>query len=137
MINKKSQVSIEYIIIMGFVTIVIIGLLGIAFVYSGSIKDRLKMTQINNFGNKIISTAESVFYYGEPSKATISVYLPENVEQIEISENTLFITYQGSSGIDKIAFSSEVPIEGTLNSISGVKKIEIIAEESRATISQV
>ncbi len=124
----------EYIIIVSFITFILITTLGIAVFYSGTIKDKIKITQINNLANKIVSTAESVYYYGTPSKATVSVYLPDGVDEIEISENTLFITSRTSTGTQKSGFSSKVPIQGTINSVSGVKKIEITAQENYALI---
>jgi uncharacterized protein (UPF0333 family) len=133
--SKHSQISLEYIIILGFVMIVLMGILGIALFYSGSIKDRIKITQVNNFANKIISTAEGVYYYGEPSKATISVYLPEGIKEISISQNNLFITTQVSSGVEKSSFTSKVPIEGNITASSGIKKVVIRAEENKTSIN--
>ncbi len=133
--KRKAQVSFEYIVIMGFVTFVIIGILGVSLIYSNSIKDRIKIIQINNFGNKIVSSAESVFYSGEPSKITIKAYLPENVISIEILENTLFISFHLNSGLTKIGFSSEVQMVGSLTSSSGLKNIKIEAEDENVVIS--
>ncbi len=138
MVDNKSQVSFEYLIIMGFIMFIIIGTLGIALFYSGSIKDQVKMTQLTNCGNKIVSTAESVFYAGQPSKATITCYLPENIKIITILEEGLYFEIGTSSGITKTIFSSNVPLgEGTnpLGSGGGLKKIELTAEESRVVIS--
>lgn len=135
--KKKGQISIEYIILVGFITFIIIGTLGIAFFYSGSIKDRIKAIQINNFANKIISTAESVYYYGEPSKATISLYLPEGVKEIEFYERNLLVTIQTSSGLEKIAFSSKVALEGTISIFFGIKNIELSAQGDKIIIRQV
>ncbi len=140
--QKKAQISFEYLIIMGFLTFVIIGVLGIAFFYGNSIKDRIKITQMNNFANKIISTSESVFYAGHPSKATITAYLPENVNEIIIDtdasgESYLFISIQISSGTTKTAFSSNVPISGDLTASQGLKKIEIKAGVDEVTINQI
>jgi hypothetical protein len=132
--SKRSQISFEYVIILGFVMIVIIGILGVALFYSGSIKDRIKVIQVNNFANKIISTAESVYYYGEPSKATISAYLPDGIKDITIMENSLFISTQLSSNLEKNSFSSQVPIEGNITVSSGIKKIIIKAEENKTRI---
>lgn len=133
---KKAQVSFEYLIIMGFVTFVIIGVLGVSFLYSAGIKDRLKVIQIENFGNKITTSAETVFHSGEPSKITISTYLPENVEKVEIIENNVVITFELSSGKSKVAFSSKVPIQGTISSYSGIKNLKIEAFADRAQISE-
>jgi len=135
--NKKSQISMEYIVILGFVMIVIIGILGMALFYSGSIKDRIKVIQVNNFANKIISTAESVYYYGEPSKATISVYLPEGVKNVTIMENSLIISTQVSSGLEKSSFSSNVPIDGNIAATSGIKKIVVMADGNKTIINSI
>ena len=138
MIKKRfAQVSMEYLIIMGFVTMIIIVILGIALTYSGSIQDNIKVTQVNNFANKIIASAESVFYYGEPSKSSISVYLPEGVKEIQIIENTIFISLTTSSGLNKIGFSSEVPINGSLTISPGIKRIEISADDEQININMV
>lgn len=136
MISKKSQISIEYIIVIGFVTFILITVLGLALVYSGTIKDRIKIIQVNNFANKILSSAETVYYYGEPSKATISVYLPDGVINLTMIGNTLYIETQTSSGIERNGFLSKVPISGSLTTSPGIKKIEFIAEETLVSINK-
>jgi len=133
---KKAQVGMEYLLIVGFVTFSIILILGIALFYSSTSREGVRAAQIGNFANKIIETAESVYYSGKPSKATVSVYLPVGVDSIEISGNDLFITFQTSSGINKRGFSSNVPLSGALNSNSGLKRIEIIAQDNFVFIQQ-
>jgi hypothetical protein len=134
--SKRSQISMEYIVILGFVMFALVGVLGLAFFYSGTIKDSIRLNQVSNFANKITSTSESVFYYGNPSKATISVYLPDGVENIEISGNDLIISTQTSSGLEKRAFSSNVPLElGSISLSFGIKKLEIKAEADKVTIN--
>ena len=135
MINKKSQIGIEYMLIMAFVTFVLIGIISVAFFYGGGIKDRLKIVQVSNYANKIISTVESVHYYGTPSKATIKVYLPEGINDIQIIENSLFITIQLHSGISKISFPSDVPVTGSLSTNGGVQRISINAQESGVNLN--
>lgn len=137
---KKAQSSMEFLILMGFLTFTIIGILAIGYFYSGTINDNIRSDQINNFANKIISTSETVFYAGEPSKATISVHLPENVEDIEIIDNNIVITYRLTSGENKASFSSNVPIAENLSaeisSNSGLKNLVVIANLTHAVISQ-
>ena len=135
-IRDKSQISMEYLIIVGFATFVILSVLSIAFFYGGVIRDKVKTTQINNFANKVLSTAESVYYYGEPSKATISVYMPDNILNIDISSNALYIEYQTSTGTEKNGFFSKVPISGNITASSGVKRILFLAEEDKVSISK-
>ncbi|MDD5192457.1 MAG: hypothetical protein PHH54_01415 [Candidatus Nanoarchaeia archaeon] len=135
--KSKAQISFEYLIIMGFVTFIIFMVLGIAIFYSGGIKDRIKITQMTNCANKIISTAEGVFYAGNPSRATITCQLPENIQEIYIGDNSLVISIQTSSGLERRAFSSNVPIsEGTdwLTISPGIKKIKLEALDSGNTV---
>jgi uncharacterized protein (UPF0333 family) len=135
--KKKGQVSMEYIILVGFISFIIIGTLVIAFYYSSGAKDRIRTNQIDNFAKKIISSSESVFYHGEPSKTTISVYLPEGVTDILIQNDRIYITYQASSGLEKISFKSNVPLDGTISSSSGIKRIQISAQEEKVNLGQV
>ncbi|MBR9705380.1 hypothetical protein GOV12_08250 [Candidatus Pacearchaeota archaeon] len=136
-LSKKAQISIEYLIIIGFVSFVLIIIIGLALFYSGSIKDSVRVSQVGNFANKIISSAESIYYYGEPSKTTESVYLPDGVTDINISNNNLYVTLQLSSGIEKTSYSSNVPIDGVISTGSGMKKIEISAGQNKTTINSI
>lgn len=135
---KKAQIGMEYLIIMGFITFIIIGIMGLAMVYTGSVKDRIKTNQITSFADKIISTSEAVFYKGSPSKATIETYLPENINEISIQENSLVINISTSTGINILSFKSNVPIQltGSINPNQGIKNIIIQANENTITISQ-
>ncbi len=135
---KKAQVSMEYLIVIGFVTFVILGILGVAFIYTNNSKDKLLITQANNFANKIIATAESVYYAGKPSKATISVYLPDQVTGISIENNELVLNITTSTGKNVIGFPSDVPLSDTssITHIEGIKKLEIRAEEDNVVINQ-
>ena len=132
---KKSQVSIEYLIIVGFVTFVLLSILAVAFLYSGTIKDQIKITQLTNFANKVTSSAEAVFYSGKPSKTTITTYLPEGILSASIVENSLLFSIQTSSGVNIISFSSNVPITGTLSSTMGIKKVKLEAKQDYVLIS--
>lgn len=136
----RAQSSMEFLILMGFLTFVIIGILSIGYFYSNTINDRIKSNQVANFANKITSTAETVFYAGEPSKATISVHFPDGIEDVEIINNTIFITYHLASGQNKISFSSNVPIaenpSAQITSNSGIKNLVIVANSTHSIISQ-
>lgn len=139
-LGKRAQSSMEFLILMGFLTFVIIGILSIGYFYSNTINDRIRSSQVNNFANKITSTAEIVFYAGEPSKLTIFTHLPEGVEDIQIVDNNIVITYNSATGKNVISFSSDVPISenisAEISSSSGIKNINIVANESHAIISQ-
>ncbi len=138
--NKSAQSSMELLILMGFLTSVVIGILGVGYFYSNTINDRIKSTEVNNFATKIISTSESVFYSGAPSKSTISASLPENVQNVTIKNNMITIAYRLTSGQNVVSYSSNVPITENISAkitpISGIKNIVIVANQTNAIISQ-
>ena len=133
---KRGQASFEYLILVGFVTLIISGIFAVALLYTNSSQDNVRITQITNFANKIISSSESMFYAGKPSKTTITAFLPEGVKNITIAENTLIISVQISSGLNVIGFPSKVNITGDITHTPGIKKIVITAQEDRVLIAQ-
>jgi len=133
---KRGQASFEYLILVGFVTLIISGIFAVALLYTNSSQDNVRITQITNFANKIISSSESMFYAGEPSKTTITAFLPEGVKNITIAENTLIISVQISSGLNVIGFPSKVNITGDITHTPGIKEIVITAQEDRVLIAQ-
>lgn len=133
--GKKAQVGIEYIIIFGFLTFVLITIMSIAFFYSSGIKDRLKTAQVNNYANKIIATSETVFYYGNPSKATIRVYLPEGIQNIEFHAEGLIIETQLNSGISRNLYATDIQLQGNLSKSPGIQNVEIIAYDDRVVLN--
>jgi uncharacterized protein (UPF0333 family) len=133
--GKKGQISVEYMIVAGFVIFLVVCILSIAFFYSNSIRDGIRVYNLNNFGNKVTSSAESVFYAGYPSQATITAYLPEGVQSVIIQDNSIVANISTSSGVATIAYESEVPISGSITATGGIKTIKLTAETDKVSIS--
>lgn len=136
MIKRKGQVGVEYMIIIGFVTLAIMSIVTLAYFYSNHVKDRIRVNQVENFASQLVSSAESVFFAGEPSKTTISLYLPEGVEDVTIVQDAVIITTRVSSGQNKRAFSSKVPLNGSISFSEGIKNLVLKAEANFLQISQ-
>ncbi len=136
---KKGQISLEYLIVVGFVVFVVIVMTGVAIFYTAGARDRIKTSQLSNFANKIITSAEAVYFAGEPSKVTITAFLPEGVESFEIVQNYLVFNISTNAGTSSIAFPSSVPIDATsvISTSQGVKKIEIAANSQNVKITQI
>ena len=132
----KAQSSLEYMLLIGFVTLAISIVLITAYFYINFSKDRIKENQVENFSGKIISSAESVFFSGEPSQTTITIYIPSGVEDINFNAKELEITYITSSGTNKVSFSSRVNLSGEINKLEGTKILIIKALENEVLITQ-
>jgi len=135
--KKNAQIGIEYMIIVGFVTMAIMLILAFSFVYSNQIKDRIKLNQAENFAIQLINSAESVFFAGEPSKTTASLYLPDGVEEIYFSSNAFIISTRVSSGVNRRSYSSKVSIQNTttINTNEGIKKLVLEARANHVDVS--
>jgi uncharacterized protein (UPF0333 family) len=146
--KKRGQVSVEYMIVLGFATFAITGIIGLAFYYVNSTDDQMRSNHIQNFAKSIIDNAESVYYAGSPSKITITPYLPKGVSDISFkldpgnSEYYLFITYSTSSGNNVISFKSNVPLLETsvsnpaISPSEGIKNIVIEFSGTSIKISE-
>lgn len=134
--TKKGQISVEYLVVVGFVAFLVIGILAIAVFYSGQLRDSIKFYQLENYAGKIISGSESVFYAGEPSRVTLTAYLPIGVQSVEIIDNEIVVSISAHNGIAKNAYKSNVPISGILSSNEGVKRIQIIALDDEVSINE-
>jgi hypothetical protein len=135
---KRGQISVEYLIIVGFVIFLVISILGVSIYYAYSVRDSIKENQLSGFADKVISNAEAVSFAGEPSQVTITAFLPEGVQELCILEDGdrffLKIDIQTSSGLSVIAFPSDVDLSpvncagGGFSTSSGTKKFTITAQ---------
>lgn len=133
--SKRGQSGVEYLIIVGFVTFAVLFIFSIAIVYSNSINDNLRINQMENFANQLISSSESVFFAGEPSQIVIKLYLPKNVEELQISGNEIVFTIETSNGLNTRSYRSKVPLDGSITNSPGEKKLLLKATNDAVEIS--
>lgn len=131
----KAQVSMEHLLLVGFVTFVLVSLLGIAYLYSSQIKDQIRVNQVDKIGKKIRDNVENVYYMGEPSKTTIRAYMPEGVRSITVYSNEIIFIVATSSGDSMLSYRSEVTMDGNISHLYGFKEIEVKAEEGYVQLS--
>ncbi len=133
--KKEGQISIEYMAIVGFVTVVLILLLGISNYYSTGTQDQIAVNQVDQIAKQVIDAAESVYYWGEPSKNTIKVFMPEKVELINITTNEITFVVKTTNGNSDIAYSSSVNLTGSIQKTQGIHYINVEAKEGYVWIN--
>ncbi|MBI5389018.1 hypothetical protein HZB01_01420 [Candidatus Woesearchaeota archaeon] len=105
---KKSQASMEYIIIAAFAIMVVFGVL--SFFYSRSqesIAD-LQSQQINKIGPEIVDAADDVYRSGEPSRRTITLTFPEGITSLYTTDNKEMVFCFTNGG--DVVFISKSPL---------------------------
>lgn len=138
MLGKPAQASMEYIMIAGFVALVIIPTTFIFYRYASDSAEEIDQAQIEKFGRDVVSTAETVYYLGPPSRIFIEERLPKNVQSISIEQDPATGTYlfaiaaSSKSGIVNFTFPTKVSILGAFGPediTTGMKKVRIEAEK--------
>ena len=122
---NKAQVSMEYIIIVGFVAIITIPLILIFNSHSTEINENIIANQADYIASKIADAAESVYYLGESSKVTFRVYMPKKINTINIGNNEVVFYVKKLNGIDQVVKYCPVPINGSISSDSGIYNIVV------------
>ena len=141
---KKSQSSLEYMLVIAITFAIIVPTTYLFYSYSKGSSEEIKDSQIINIGNIIIDTAQTIFYSGQGSKATLELNVPDNIESATIidSRELVFklITSVGVSDIVFFSTSVKLTTSGCTISIceipklgsSGLKKVklEVISQDS-------
>ncbi|GIU69874.1 MAG: hypothetical protein KatS3mg002_1110 [Candidatus Woesearchaeota archaeon] len=68
MFKRRSQISMEYILITAFSLLVAMPLVILFFNYSQNYNNELSLSQTNKVMDEILNSAETVYYLGEPSQ---------------------------------------------------------------------
>lgn len=133
--SLKSQMSMEYVAIVGFSVVILLVIFIVAGAYSRQTQDNIAMAQIDRLAKNIVDNAESVYYIGSPSKITLKINIPERVEDIVISDYEVLFKVRTQSGITDIHYSSSVNLSGSISLSPGLKHIQIEAKEGYVWIT--
>ena len=121
--NKRGQVSVEFALLIGFITFLLIAIIGIAYYYSGTAKTQIKVNSIDKVGKKIADTADSICYLGVPSKATIQITIPEGVTNSIFYDTPPYgvkfvVTIKGATTSDMV-YKTQCELKDVNNDLTG------------------
>lgn len=83
--------------------------------------------------NKIVEAADIVYTQGEPSRITLSVYIPEKVYSIEFSGKMMIMRISVSSSSTDVFAMSKAPLQGLISTSSGTRRIKVNAKKNYVT----
>ncbi|MBW2999985.1 hypothetical protein KY339_04895 [Candidatus Woesearchaeota archaeon] len=133
--NKRAQISMEYVTIVGFVAAILIPMMIIFYTYSDQTEDQIISSQVDKISKKVADAAESVYYMGEPSKTTIKAYFPKNIENITVGNQEIVFFVHTKNGIDEVVTVTSIDINGSLTSTSGIHHIDVQSKGTYVEIS--
>lgn len=132
--KSRAQVALEYMMIFSFVLAALIPLIVLFYHRSSDIAIQVTSRQAQTVGQALVDRAESVYYLGEPSKATIRVYMPEGVEKVNLTNKAVVFTIRSPAGLSEIVIPTVVNLSGSVKKSAG---IHFLTVESKGTYVQV
>ena len=131
----RSQVSVEYMLVMGFAALLTIPLLLIYHTYSADSTDAVATGQALQIARKITDSSESVYYLGKPSQTTLKLNFPERIQSTNISSKEIVFRVKTQAGVTEVVQVSPVNMSGTLPVSAGIHVITVKAEEGYVQIT--
>lgn len=131
----NAQVSVEYMLIMGFATLMTIPLLLIYYTYTADSKDTVATSQAMQIAKRIVDSSESVYYLGKPSQTTLKLNFPENVYSTNLSNYEVVFKIKTVNGITDVVQVSAVNMSGSLPKTNGMHIITIKADDGFVSIT--
>ncbi len=133
--HSKSQVSVEYMLVMGFAALMTIPLLLIYYTYSSDASDSVAASQALQIARKIVDSSESVYYLGKPSQTTLKLNFPDKINSIDLSNKEVVLKIKTKNGVTDIVQVSSVNMSGSLPTTQGIHIITVKAEEGYVQIT--
>ena len=134
--KKEAQISVEYLVIIGFVTVITIPLIIIYYTFTQESNEEITSSQMSQISKKIVDAAESVYYIGEPSQTTLRMNIPDNVLSANLSSGKE-VVFQVRSGTGKadIVQTASVNISGNLPTNKGAYIVTVKAMPDYVNVS--
>ena len=132
--SLKSQISMEYMLIIGFASLMAIPLLLIYYTYTSESSDSVATSQALQIARKIVDSAESVYYLGKPSQTILKLNFPDRIYSTNLSNKEVVFKIKTKDGVTDIVQVSSVNMSGTLPKTQGVYTLTIKAEDGYVQI---
>jgi len=133
--NIFAQVSVEYLIVIGFATMMTIPLLLIYYTYTSDTNDSIATTQALQIARKIVDASESVYYMGKPSQTTLKVSFPDQIYSINLSNYEVVFKMKTKTGVADIVQVSSANMSGSLPTSRGLHLLTLVAQDNYVQIS--
>lgn len=130
----KGQVSMEFLLIMGFAFLLIIPVIILFLTQVSDINEDVTAAQLQKLGNELIDSIDNVYYLGAPTKKTIEIYVPDFIESIEFIGNQIWFNVSTGNVAYSIIKVAAANITGSLNTNYGMHVITITAEANSVRV---
>lgn len=133
--DKRGQTAFEYMLVMGMAIALLAPLLTYVNTQTSGIRSDLKRNALQDGLNSVTEASEMVWTQGSPAKMTVSIKIPDNVENITVESDIIIAKYEMGGNLNDLISTSNAPLKGKIPKIPGTHDISIKAQESYVNIS--
>ena len=94
----KGQVSTEYLVMIGFVLVILVPIVIIYFNYTGSTSDTISSAKTSQVAKEIVKASNEVSSFGEGSQKKIKISFPDGLTSINFDNKEIIFRFKDSKG---------------------------------------
>ncbi len=130
-----AQVSVEFLFVVGFAFLMTIPLIIIFYQQSENLDREITASQVDKVASEIRDAADEVYYLGEPSKKTITVYVPESVRFITLDNDKIIFNVSSASGEYQVVKWCAANLIGSIKQHKGIHVVRVQAMTNYVNIT--
>lgn len=132
---RKAQTAMEYLLIFGLV----LGMVTPIWIYVASLErhagNELFLSYAQIAADRLADTADLVYSQRPPAKLRVKIYVPNSVDDVNITGRMVIFTVQTDSGPTDVYSVSRSDLQGSLPSREGNYWVDVEAFDSYVNIS--
>ena len=144
-VQKKSQFSMEYLMVIAFVLVLFVPALGYLVSSSGESEVEFTRLKVNVLANTILDESKVLYYSGGYGKRSIRYILPERITAFYLTgEKNEQLVFEMNTPLGKrdLVYFSETPLifpdpimdDGGENKITNLNTIYLLKQEDKTEI---
>ncbi len=123
----KAQAAFEYMLVVILVMSFLVPLWTYTLSVNNEASDELALSYAKNAVETLTSAADLVYTQGAPAKVKVSVFVPEGVEEYNITNRTIILKVVYSGGSTGVFSESRARLNGTIPTSRGTYWMEVRA----------
>ncbi len=137
MARRKSQTSVEFIIVAALLFSILLVIAAANFDVLASGTEKIRMTKARHAVDELAKQAELVYQEGQGAKTKVYVNLPESISGTSVGNRIFTINLSASGGITSITRSLDFNVSGTIPTESGSYWLEVESYGRYVNISNI
>ena len=127
--KKKSQSAMEYLMVVGLMTAILVPLVYLNFAKTVEVKEDVLIAETNRIGRAMVTSIQDVYYAPGFAKRTLDVQLPDFVTRVYSEPKGIVFDMTTNEGPSTMYFNIDVPVIVNINNSKGIGGLIIIKKD--------